>query len=138
MSDLRAPETIDCHEPLHPKAIVGMDLFNTGHFFDAHEAFETAWREESGPVRDLYRGILQVAVVYLHILNQNYPGAVKVYQRSQKWLTLWPETCRGIAIGQLRSDLEAVITELQKLGPQRMAEFDLCLLKPINYFKSEI
>jgi uncharacterized protein len=114
-----------------------MELFNAGHFFEAHEALEAAWREESGPVRDLYRGILQVGVVYLHITRHNYPGAIKVYQRCQKWLRLWPETCRGVAVGQLRQDLEAVFTALQELGPQHITEFDISLLKPVHFSISE-
>ena len=137
MSDLNKPEATNCHGPLHPKAIEGMELFNNGHYFEAHEALEAAWREESGPVRDLYLGILQVAVVYLHITHRNYPGAIKVYRRCQKWLNLWPETCRGVSVDQLRRDLEAVITALQELGPQHIAEFDTSLLKPVHYSKNE-
>jgi uncharacterized protein len=137
MSGLSASEMAGCHGPLHPKALEGMDLFNLGLFFEAHEALEVAWRDESGPVRDLYRGILQVGVVYLHITRRNYPGAIKVYQRCQKWLQRWPETCRGVSVGQLRQDLDAVITALQDLGPRHIADFDLTLLKPVHYSKSE-
>ncbi len=137
MSDLSTSGTTDCLGQLHPKAIVGMELFNLGHFFEAHEALEAAWRDESSPVRDLYRGILQVGVVYLHITRHNYPGAIKVYRRCQKWLQLWPEICRGVSVGQLRKDLDAVITALQDLGPQHIADFDLALLKPVHYSKSE-
>lgn len=111
-----------------------MELFNRGHYFEAHEALEAAWRDESGPVRDLYRGILQVGVVYLHITWKNYLGALKVYQRCQKWLEPWPDTCRGIAVGQLRQDLEAAMAALQELGPQHIAEFDMSLLQPVHYW----
>jgi predicted metal-dependent hydrolase len=133
MSDLIAPAPSDCQGPLHLQAIHGMELFNQGRYFEAHEALEAAWRAESGPVRDLYRGILQVGVVYLHITQYNYPGAIKVYQRCRKWLLLWPETCRGVEVGRLRQDLEAVITALQALGPQRIIDFNTSLLKPVHY-----
>jgi hypothetical protein len=76
-------------------------------------------------------------VVYLHITRHNYPGAIKVYQRCQKWLQLWPDTCRGISVGQLRQDLETAIRTLQDLGPQHIAEFDLSLFKPVRYSESE-
>jgi uncharacterized protein len=133
MSDLIAPGTSDCEGLLHPQAIHGMELFNQGRYFEAHEALEAAWRSESGPVRDLYRGILQVGVVYLHITQYNYPGAIKVYQRCRKWLLPWPEICRGVKVGRLRQDLDAVMTALQALGPQRIIDFDTSLLKPIYY-----
>jgi predicted metal-dependent hydrolase len=133
MSDLIQPGKADCQGSLHPKAIHGMELFNQGRYFEAHEVLEAAWRAESGPVRDLYRGILQVGVVYLHITRFNYPGALKVYQRCRKWLEPWPETCRGVEIGQLRQDLESVMVALKQLGPQRIADFDVSLLKPVYY-----
>ena len=138
MSDLNVAGNPDCHGALHPKAIEGMELFNAGHYFEAHEALEAAWREETGPVRNLYRGILQVGVTYLHIQRRNYDGAFKVYLRSLKWLQLWPDTCRGVAVGQLRQDLETVMAALKGLGEQRIAEFDLSLLKPVFYSIGEI
>lgn len=127
------PQTPDCEGLLPPKAIEGLELFNRGRYWEAHEALEAAWRAETGPVRELYRGVLQAGVVYLHITRQNYAGALKVYRRSQKWLTLWPDTCCGIAIGQLQKDLQRAILEMQALGPDRMAEFNLSLLKPVVY-----
>lgn len=123
----------DCDAPLHPKAVKGLELFNGGRYWKAHEALEAAWRVETGPVRELYRGVLQAGVVYLHITRHNYAGAIKVYRRSQKWLTLWPDTCRGIDVGQLQRDLKRAVLELEKLGPERMSEFDLSLLKPVVY-----
>jgi hypothetical protein len=137
MSDLSTPGTSNCHGPLHLKAVEGLELFNAGRFFEAHEALETAWRDESGQVRDLYRGILQVAVVYLHITRHNYPGAIKVYFRCQKWLRLWPEICRGVSVGQLRQDLDAAINAMQALGPDHITDFEMSLLKPVQYSRSE-
>jgi uncharacterized protein len=125
----------DCNGLLHPKAIEGLNLFNQGRYWEAHEALEIAWSAETGPIRELYRGVLQAGVVYLHITRHNYAGALKVYQRSQKWLTLWSETCRGIEVGQLRRDLERAVQEMQALGPDRMLEFDLSLLRPVVYIE---
>jgi predicted metal-dependent hydrolase len=122
-----------CDAPLHPQAAEGLRFFNAGQYFEAHEALEEAWNKEKGKVRDLYRGILQIAVAYLHITRQNYPGAVKVYGRSQKWLKDWPEICRGIQVGKLRRDAEAVLREVERLGPQKIAEFDLSLLKAVEW-----
>lgn len=122
-----------CAAPLHPQAEEGLRLFNAGEYFEAHEALEEAWNEEQGKVRDLYRGILQIAVVYLHITRRNYNGAVKVYGRSQKWLKDWPEVCRGIEVGKLRRDGEAAINEVIRLGLENIAEFDNSLLKPVEW-----
>lgn len=123
----------ECTGSIHPAAIKGMELFNQGEYWLAHEELEIAWIEETSALRELYRAILQTGVVYLHVTRANYNGAVKVYLRVQKWIRPWPENCRGIQIGQLRRDLEAVITEVKRLGPDRLADFDHSLLKPVHW-----
>jgi predicted metal-dependent hydrolase len=126
-----------CHEPLHPQAVEGLRLFNAGEYFEAHEALEDAWNAEPGKVRELYRGILQIAVVYLHITRRNYNGAIKVYARSQRWVKDWPAVCRGIYVEELRRNAEAVIAEVRRLGMDRMAEFDNSLLKPVKWGENQ-
>jgi len=126
-----------CNAPLHPQAAEGLHLFNAREYFEAHEALEEAWNAEEGKIRDLYRGVLQIAVVYLHITRRNYNGAVKVYDRSRKWLKGWPEICRGIEVGKLRKDAETVIREVKRLGMERISEFDQALLKPVEWEENQ-
>jgi len=123
----------DCTGSLHPKAIEGIQLFNAGKYFEAHEELETAWKEESGSVRDLYRGILQIAVTYLHISRGNYDGAIKVYARSLKWTSDWADVCRGINVRKLRQDAKAVMCEVQRLGKDSIAQFDTSLFQSIQW-----
>lgn len=126
-----------CNAPLHPQAVEGLRLFNAGKYFEAHEALEVAWLEEKGQVRELYRGILQIGVVYLHVTRGNYHGALKVYGRSQRWIKDWPDICRGIHVGDLRKDAETVITEVRRLGIEGISRFDMTLLKPVKWDKNQ-
>src|SRR5512135_573268 len=123
----------NCDGTLHPRARRGLELFNEGRYFEAHEELEAAWREEQGAVRRLYQGILEAGVTYLHITRGNYWGAVKVYKRSMRWLKDWPEHCRGVDVGQLRRDLNAAMTEVERLGEAGLAAFDRGLLKPVRW-----
>lgn len=123
----------DCSGRLHPQAREGLRLFNAGEYFEAHEALEDAWNAEQGDAKNLYRGVLQTAVVYLHIRRSNYNGAVKVYERSKRWLKDLPEVCKGIQVGKLRADAEAVMQEIQRLGMERINEFDLSRLPPVHW-----
>ena len=123
----------ECQGTLHPKAVEGLLLFNERKFFEAHEELETAWRDETGSIRDLYRGILQIAVTYLHITRRNYNGAVKVYGRSLKWMQDWNDVCRGINVKKLRMDAESVMQEVMRLGKAEIGKFDISLFKPIQW-----
>ena len=106
-------------------------LFNQGRYFEAHEELELAWKQEPDDVRRLYQGILEAGVTYLHIRRGNYRGALKVYERSMRWLRPWPNTCRGIEVGRLRLDLDAAVAQVRSLGPDRISEFDRSLYKPV-------
>lgn len=110
----------------------GIALFNRAEYFEAHEALEHAWNDESGPGRELYRGLLQIAVAYLQITRGNYNGAIKIFLRSRQWLDPLPDQCRGVNVAALRHDAAAVRAALETLGPERVGEFDLSLLRPID------
>jgi uncharacterized protein len=125
--------TAACAEPLSELGRIGVELFNAGDYFEAHEELEHAWNEDQGSGRDFYRGVLQVAVAYLQIERGNYAGAVKMFLRARQWLDPLPEHCRGIDIAQLRRDAEAVYQELLALGPERIGQFDRQSLPPVQY-----
>ena len=120
-------------ESLDPDVILGIQLFNEGKYFEAHEALELAWRREIGSIRNLYKGILQASVFYLHITRNNIPGAIKVFERSLHWLDPWPDITLGIHVGQLKNDLRNTAAELLSMDPAAGGVFDARQLKPIIY-----
>ena len=126
----------ECAGSLHPQAREGIRLFNAGKYFEAHEELEIAWKDERGKIRELYQGILEAGVTYLHIKRGNYRGAIKVFGRSMKWLRGWPASCRGVDVAQLREDLEAAIAQVERLGEARITEFDPATLKPVHWEES--
>lgn len=127
MSDLTMLDSSVCE---------GLRLFNEGMYFESHEALEISWRAEKGPIRDLYRGILQAAVCYLHITRKNHIGASKMYERSKKWLSRWPDVTRGIHVGQLRQDLASVVAQLDNSNNNLNKDNKKFLFKPIIFDQS--
>lgn len=123
----------NCTGPLPHHAKEGLRLFNAGEYFEAHEELELAWREEAGAIRDLYRGILQAAVTYLHMRRGNYIGALKVSERCMKWLDRWPDVCRGVNVAKLRADLSRAVNAWTRLGAERVHEMDRSLLRPVEW-----
>ncbi len=122
-----------CLEPLTDLAILGLQEFNRGEYFEAHETLEAAWNTDETPGRELYRAILQISVAYLQIERGNYRGAIKMFLRVRQWIDPLPDNCRGVNIAKLRVDSNRVHHALKELGSEKLAAFDFSLLKPIEY-----
>ena len=58
---------------------IGMKLFNSCQWYQAHDVFEEIWHETGGAERQLIQGILQVAVAQVHLDNSNLNGATILY-----------------------------------------------------------
>ena len=123
---------VDCAGEMSALAAKGIELFNTGQYFEAHEELEHAWLAETGPVRELYRGVLQVAVAYLQITRRNYRGALKMFLRMRQWLDPLPDECLGVNVAKMRLEAGEARAALEELGEARIGEFDLSLLKPVS------
>lgn len=121
-----------CQEPLSELAIEGIRLFNEGQYYACHDSLEAAWMADEGPGRDLYRGILQVAIAYYQIEHANYRGAAKMLLRVRQWLEPLPTVCRGVDVAQLRTDANQVYEALTSLGPDRIGELDRQLFRPVH------
>lgn len=58
-----------------PDYLWGVDLFNHGYFWEAHEAWEGIWRTVRGkPQGDFLRGLIQVAAAFLKRLGGQAEG----------------------------------------------------------------
>ena len=124
-----------CNGELHPSALRGIELFNNRRYWEAHEALEQAWLEETDSARHLYKGILQAGVTYLQVERRNFVGMAKMYERCRKWLAPWPNHCRQLNIEQLRMDVAAMVEAAGSLGPDRLDEIDQALFKAIVWVK---
>ena len=119
-------------KPELPDAFLhGLDLLNRGDYFEAHEAIETAWRAELGGIRQLYQGILQVAVVYHHIIHDNNYGARKVIRRAISNLTPFMDTVL-FNIPEIINNLETIDSRLLMIEINKAEMINPVLLMPIK------
>ena len=124
--------SVPCPQPLPDAVLRGLEYFNRGKFFEAHEYLEIAWRAEEGPIRDLYQGILQVGVGYYHLQRGNLAGARKMFARARRCLQIFPAVPCGIDVAGLLADVDAV--EAAMLSPERLRDrIQAGLFKPVRY-----
>jgi hypothetical protein len=86
--------------------IHGLEEFNAGQYFEQHETLELVWRAELRPIRNLYRGILQIGVACLQIERGNSIGALKLIDRGTRWLQPFRPNCQGVEVDRLLADTE--------------------------------
>lgn len=101
-----------CHEPLPADVIRGLEEFNAGQYFEQHETLERVWRAERRPVRELYRGVLQIGVGCYHVEQGNGRGALKMLDRAVKWLEPFRPACQGIDVDRLLADAARLRDEI--------------------------
>jgi hypothetical protein len=100
--------------------------FNRGLFYECHETLEEVWQEEREPVRDLYKGLIQVAAAFVHISRGNYTGAERLCRTALGYLAPYRESgALGFDVDRIAGDVEDAHRRIISLGPGRVREFDL-------------
>jgi uncharacterized protein len=85
----------------------GIELFNTGKFFEAHEAWEGLWLVVSGEEKTFLQGMIQVAAAFHHHGRQNLAGTESLLAAGLAKLTDLPGIFQGIDLAKLRRDAKA-------------------------------
>ena len=84
----------------------GVELFNSGHYWEAHEAWEQDWMpDRKGADAAFYKGLIQVAAGCLHYTRRNRRGAVNKWTSGADYLRPYLPSHRGV---QLKPLVEAV------------------------------
>ena len=90
----------------------GIDLFNRGEFFDAHEVLEDVWRAAPDEEKKFLQGLIQVAVGLHHYSTGNKVGARSLLARADRNLSSYPEGLQGVKLAPLRARLAEWILAL--------------------------
>ncbi len=85
----------------------GINLFNEGRYFDAHEEWESEWRlMTEGNDRNFFHGLIMAAGAFLHYVRQECTGARELLERSIMALKDGDEDHPDIGVGEFVGRLE--------------------------------
>lgn len=121
-----------CSDPPPAQLCQGIDLFNSGEWFEAHEALEDLWAGEQGDARHLYQGILQVAVALHHWREGNFRGAMFLLGSAGELLARVEPVCQGVDVAALLQGAARFHRALETQGPERMGEVDPSLIPRVR------
>ena len=92
----------------------GIEAFNNRKFYDAHEYWEELWLDYKLNDAQLIQGLIQLAVSYFHLFNQNLKGARSMIKKCLKKIELY-QTTRGIDVIELIAQIYSVQKYLNKI-----------------------
>ena len=103
----------------------GVEQFNTGQFYACHDTLEALWIEAIDPEKNLYQGILQIAVGLYHLSNTNLRGAMILLGEGTNRLRRYPDNECGIDVEKLLIDSVAFLKALQQADPDKISDGDV-------------
>jgi predicted metal-dependent hydrolase len=80
----------------------GIALFNSRHFFEAHEAWEEIWLHTHPPEKTFLQGLIQVTAAFHHHSRNNLRGTKSLLRAGLDKLDAFPANHRGLHIDRLR------------------------------------
>ena len=95
----------------------GVELFNRGRYWDAHEVWEHEWMpDRKGQESGFYKGLIQVAAGCLHYTRRNRRGAINKWRSGADYLRPYLPEHRGITLTPLVRSVDGYLEAMGELG----------------------
>ncbi len=114
----------------------GIELFNAGNFWHAHEAWEQVWRRHHEDSRLFIQGLIQMAAAYhLMIEKRRYSGAISNFNKALRNLRLFEPTFFNLSVAEYVRAIERAKEEIRRLQNGEVTQIDQTLLPVISFPK---
>jgi len=94
--------------------LAGVESFNRGDYFLAHEIWEDIWFSAGGEARSFLQGLIQWSLALHHFQRGNLKGARKLFESGDQLLEPLLPVWQGVSLADLRqamiSGLESVLS----------------------------
>ena len=100
----------------------GLEAIRTGHYFEAHEELEEAWRAAPAEERDFFQGLVHVAVAWYQADRGRPVATGRQLEKAARRLGPFAPAYLGVDVGAVLLQVEA--------AQQRVADGSLDLDPP--------
>jgi len=111
---------------------LGIELYESGHYWNAHEAWEQVWLDAPNELRLFYQGLIQVTAAFVHVAKGEYPGSVRLLEAGIEKLAAYEPEQLGVDVSGLMEESRGALRRLLELGERRVREFDMALVPSIR------
>ncbi len=96
--------------------VAGLELFNAGHYHDAHDSWEEVWLQSKATDGDFFKGLIQAAICLHHFERANLKGARKLYVGHRRYLAHYVPQHEGVDVARLLKDMEHYLKPVMEAG----------------------
>jgi hypothetical protein len=115
------------------------EQFNSGRYFECHETLEELWQEERGNVRDLYKGLIQVAAAFVHVSRGNLKGANRLLRTALGYLDPYRRVgAMGFEIEEFCLQVQRALQSFSDVGVDQFREPDVAIVPMLRWDESRI
>jgi predicted metal-dependent hydrolase len=101
--------------------LAGIDHFNRGDYFDAHEVWEDLWHNCVPSDRLFYQSLIQAAVALYHWGNSNRSGASRLYASGLEKMSGYRPIHHGLDVADFWRQVEAALAGIWVDSPKSPA-----------------
>ena len=105
----------------------GIALFNSGKFWEAHEAWEEIWMNHPEDGRFFVQGLIQLAAAYHQLGKKVYRGVVIHLKQARERLKLFPSDFLGIEVPPILQVIDDSLAAIESRSS--MVDLDWAALK---------
>ena len=102
---------------LRQHLVRGVELFNAGDFFEAHEAMEEAMEQAGGGEDwEFYLGLLRASVANHKLTQGEIGSAILHLDAAMRFLAPYSDRHQGVKLRELRYALSRQLAQLRKIS----------------------
>ena len=99
-------------KPVDDRYLKGIELFNEGRYFEAHDVWEEWWKATAGAERDFIQGLIQMTSAFHHFTTGNMRGARMLHDSAVALLAPFGEKHRGLDLAAVRRRFDDSFREI--------------------------
>jgi len=116
----------------------GAVLFNHHLFFEVHEVLEAQWIQEVDPERRFLQGLIQIAVAFHHLGNQNLRGTLSLLQDGLEKIRPYAPVYLGVELSDFIVDIADSRQDIERLGQEGMRQFQTEHIPRIRFVSEDL
>lgn len=101
-------------DTVHQHVANGVQAFNRGDFYEAHEHFESAWRAVLDDTREFFRALLLISGGFFRLTQNRSDAAKKFFTNALGWLLPFPDHYSGFDVSNLKAYLQILIDHIDQ------------------------